>query len=95
MSLNAVLSDLLLAVAEGTEPQIAAAKQELLQHKMARVGEGMLTREERCHRETKLGAELDRRDAELDRGNEYLRAVREAGLFIAGGSFTRDELNER
>lgn len=95
VTLDALFTEALEQLAgKSAEGDLEAARAKL-QRPFVDEPQGTWTREEMNYRPGKDLADLEARQAERDKGNAFLKAVREAGDFYAGGRLTRDDLNER
>jgi hypothetical protein len=79
------------------EVELAAAREKLIEaRELSRANnEGMLTREERNYRPGKYITMLEEEESLRNKGNAFLEAVRESGLYYTGGPYTHEQMNER
>ena len=86
-----------VVAAADTEVELAATREKLIAaRELSRANnEGTLTREERNYRPGKYMTRLEEEESRLNKGNAFLEAVRESGLYYTGGPYTHEQMNER
>jgi hypothetical protein len=95
ITLDALFTEALEQIAEmPAEADLKAACAKLRQP-FADEPQGTWTREEMNERPSKFLSSLEAEAARRDRGNAFLKAVRESGSYYVDDRLTRDELNER